>query len=59
VAGHKYGFYSIARDLAGNIETSKTTAEATTLVVTLGSGAFSQPKSGRTGLLMRVAMYFW
>lgn len=31
-AGHSYGFYSIARDLTGNIETSKTTAEATTEV---------------------------
>src|SRR5262249_54013874 len=30
--GHTYGFYSIARDLVGNIEAAKTTAEATTLV---------------------------
>jgi hypothetical protein len=30
--GHTYGFYSIARDLVGNVEASKTTAEATTLV---------------------------
>jgi hypothetical protein len=27
--------------------------------VLLGSGAFSRLKSGRTGLLMRVAMLFW
>jgi hypothetical protein len=33
-AGHSYGFYSIARDLVGNIETSKTMAEATTNVTT-------------------------
>lgn len=29
VAGHTYGFYSIARDRAGNIEPNKTAAEAT------------------------------
>ena len=28
--GHNYGFYSIARDLAGNFEPSKTSAEAST-----------------------------
>lgn len=32
-AGHTYGFYSIARDLVGNVEASKTAAEATTQVV--------------------------
>jgi hypothetical protein len=31
--GNTYGFYSIAKDGAGNIETSKTAAEATTQVV--------------------------
>ena len=31
--GHTYAFYSIARDLTGNIEDSKTAAEATTRVV--------------------------
>ncbi len=31
-AGHKYGFFSIATDLLGNIEGPKTTAEATTTV---------------------------
>jgi hypothetical protein len=30
--GHSYAFYSIAEDLVGNIEGSKTSAEATTLV---------------------------
>ena len=30
--GHQYGFYSIARDLVGNVEISKTTAETTTTV---------------------------
>jgi uncharacterized repeat protein (TIGR01451 family) len=30
--GHTYGFYSIARDLVGNVEAAKTAAEATTLV---------------------------
>jgi hypothetical protein len=36
VAGHTYGFFSQARDLAGNIETLKTQAEATTQVVASG-----------------------
>ena len=31
--GHRYGFHSQARDLAGNVEGSKTSAEATTQVV--------------------------
>ncbi len=31
-AGHTYGFYSIARDLAGNVEGAKPVAEATTTV---------------------------
>jgi hypothetical protein len=31
--GHTYHFYSIARDLVGNVESEKTTAEATTTVV--------------------------
>jgi hypothetical protein len=30
--GHSYGFYSIARDLAGNVEGAKLAAEGTTLV---------------------------
>jgi hypothetical protein len=30
--GHTYGFYSIARDLVGNLEPSKTSTEATTTV---------------------------
>jgi hypothetical protein len=34
-AGHTYGFYSIATDYAGNIEASKTAAEATTHVAAL------------------------
>jgi hypothetical protein len=33
VAGHTYGFFSQARDLAGNVETLKTQAESTTTVV--------------------------
>jgi hypothetical protein len=32
--GHSYRFYSIARDLVGNVETSKSTADATTTVTT-------------------------
>jgi len=32
--GHTYGFYSLARDLVGNVEALKTAAEATTQVVT-------------------------
>jgi hypothetical protein len=31
--GHTYGFYSIARDLVGNMEPTKSSAEATTQVV--------------------------
>jgi hypothetical protein len=31
--GHTYGFYSIARDLVGNVEAAKSAAEATTQVV--------------------------
>jgi hypothetical protein len=31
-AGHSYGFYSIARDLVGNVEAAKSSAEATTQV---------------------------
>jgi hypothetical protein len=31
--GHTYGFYSIARDLVGNVESGKTSAEATTRVI--------------------------
>ena len=30
--GHTYGFYSIARDLVGNIEPAKTSAETSTMV---------------------------
>lgn len=30
--GHTYAFYSVARDLVGNVEPAKTAAEATTLV---------------------------
>jgi 6-phosphogluconolactonase len=33
VSGHNYGFYSLAQDWAGNQESSKTVAEATTQVV--------------------------
>jgi len=33
VVGHTYGFYSIARDLVGNVENAQTTAEATTTVI--------------------------
>jgi hypothetical protein len=33
-AGHTYGFYSIARDLVGNLEASKNAAEATTEITT-------------------------
>jgi hypothetical protein len=33
IAGHTYGFYSIATDLVGNVEGPKTAAEATTTVV--------------------------
>src|SRR5205807_2077507 len=32
VAGHQYSFYSIARDLTGNLEDPKTLGEATTAI---------------------------
>jgi 6-phosphogluconolactonase (cycloisomerase 2 family) len=32
-AGHTYAFYSIARDLVGNVETAKTVADATTQLI--------------------------
>jgi len=35
--GHSYGFYSIARDLVGNVEPGKTSAEATTRVASASS----------------------
>lgn len=35
--GHSYGFYSIARDRVGNLEASKSAAEATTSVATTTS----------------------
>ena len=38
--GHTYSFYSIARDLVGNVETAKTGAEATTTVTGQPSCAF-------------------
>jgi hypothetical protein len=34
VLGHTYRFYSIARDLVGNVETPKTTADTTTTIST-------------------------
>jgi hypothetical protein len=40
--GHSYGFYSIARDLVGNVEPAKTSAEATT---TITSGTSCGPPS--------------
>ena len=33
VVGHTYAFYSIARDLVGNVESGKTAAEASTAIV--------------------------
>jgi hypothetical protein len=36
-SGHKYEFYSIALDFVGNVESPKTTAEATTTVVIVDS----------------------
>ena len=37
---HTYGFYSLARDMAGNVELAKTTAEATTMA---GAGGTTTP----------------
>jgi len=39
--GHTYSFYSIATDLVGNIEATKTSAEATTIIT--GSGPCGPP----------------
>jgi len=36
-ANHTYSFFSLARDLTGNIESTKTTAEATTRIVAVAS----------------------
>jgi hypothetical protein len=47
-SGHTYGFYSIARDLVGNVEGAKTTAEATTECVS-GPGANLSPESVNFG----------
>jgi hypothetical protein len=54
-AGHSYGFYSVARDRVGNVEASKTTAEATIQVVSKCGGppsltgtATVQSLSGKT-----------
>jgi hypothetical protein len=48
-AGHSYGFYSIARDLVGNVEAAKTSAEATTQVNS--DNACGPPSlSGRAGV---------
>jgi len=48
--GHTYGFHSIARDVAGNVEVSKTTAEATTTVGALVN-VTSQVKVTSSGFL--------
>jgi hypothetical protein len=40
-AGHTYGFYSIARDLVGNVENPKTAAEATTQATEGGAPTFT------------------
>lgn len=37
LAGHSYGFYSIAQDLAGNLQPGKTVADTTTQVAAAGS----------------------
>ena len=47
VAGHTYGFYSLARDQVGNVEAPKTIAEAFTQIVT------ASPKIVVTRTLMR------
>lgn len=44
VNGHSYRFYSVARDAAGNVEGTKTAAEATTVVNT-GAGCASDVSS--------------
>src|SRR5215469_6076837 len=52
VGGHTYGFYSIARDLVGNVESAKSAAEATTTVSGQPSCAFdatNQFKITRSG----------
>lgn len=51
-AGHNYGFYSIGVDLVGNVEASKTTAEATTSIGTTtacASNVSSQVQVTRSG----------
>jgi hypothetical protein len=41
LAGHTYSFFSVARDLTGNVEDIKTAAEATTAVVSPAMVAFA------------------
>ena len=52
VGGHTYGFYSISRDLVGNVEPAKSTAETTTLVnaAALLTVTTTSLPDGQTGL---------
>jgi len=47
-AGHTYAFYSIARDLVGNLENTKSAAEATTQVLNSSCAADSTSSVGIT-----------
>ena len=51
--GHSYGFYSIARDLVGNVEAAKTSAEATTSVAS-GNACGPPSLSGAAGVVSYV-----
>ena len=58
-AGHTYRFYSIARDLVGNIEAAKTLAEATAAVTTATTIPSAQISTIASGLAYsRVSLTF-
>ena len=59
VNGHTYGFYSIARDLVGNVEGPKTAAEALTTVSTVTLLSAAQVSTTASGLVYsRVSQTF-
>ena len=49
VAGHSYGFYSVATDGAGNVETSKTVADTSTSVTSTSTGGGGTGGGGTGG----------
>jgi hypothetical protein len=61
--GHTYAFYSVARDLTGNVEAAKTAAEATTTVsppiattIAIGAPSVTYPASANVTVTVTSAM---